>query len=82
MERTKKPEEGGLNLEACRCQSSDIQATMTGVYLRVSKVNFSSESIALFVSFNSQSLSLIGVHAAHVNAHAVTFFGTVEVSFM
>jgi len=82
MEITKKPEEGGLNLEAYSCQSSDNQATMTVVYFSVSKVNFSSESIVLFVFFNSQSLSLVGVHAAHMNVHAVTFFGTVEVSFM
>jgi hypothetical protein len=55
---------------------------MTGVYFSVSKANFRSESIALFVSFNSHSLSLIGVHAVCVNAHAVTFFGTVEVCFI
>jgi len=82
MEITKKPEQGGLNLEACRCQSSDNQATMTGVYFRFSKVNFRSESITLFVSFNSRSLSLVGVHAAYVNAHGVTFFGTVGVCFI
>ena len=55
---------------------------MIGVYFSVSKANFRSESIALFVSFNSHSLSLVGVHAACVNAHAVTFFGTVEVCFI
>jgi hypothetical protein len=74
MEIIKKPEQGGLNLEACRCQSSDNRAKMTGVYFSVSKVNFRSESIAFFVSFNNHSLSLVGVHAARVNAHAVTYF--------
>jgi len=54
---------------------------MTDVYFSVSKANFRSESIALFVSFNSHSLSLVGVHAACVNARAVTFYGTVGVCF-
>jgi hypothetical protein len=73
-EITKKLERDGLNLEDCRGQSYDNQATMAGVHSGVQKRILDLNPLAVFVPCNNHSLSLVGVHAAHVNVQALTFF--------
>jgi hypothetical protein len=81
-EITKKLEQDGLNLQDCRGQSYDNQATMAGVHSGVQKRILDLNPLAVFVPCNNHSLNLVGVHAAHVNVQAVTFFGTLERLFV
>jgi threonine/homoserine/homoserine lactone efflux protein len=56
-------------LEDCRGQSYDNQATMTGVQKRIFDLN------PLAVLFTATiTLSLVGVHATYVNVQAQTFW--------
>jgi hypothetical protein len=73
-EITNKLGRAGLNLEDCRSQSYDNQATMADVYSGVQKRNFDLNPLAVFIPRNNYSLSLVGLHAAHVNVQALTFF--------
>jgi hypothetical protein len=70
VEITKKLERGRLILEDCRGQSMTIKQQMAGVQKRILDLN----PLAVFVPCNNHSLSLVGVHAAHVNVRALTFF--------
>jgi hypothetical protein len=51
---------------------------MAGVHSGVEKRILDLNPSAVFVPCNSHSPNLVGVHAAHVNVRALTFFGTVE----
>jgi len=68
----------GLRVEDCRGQTYDNAAVMagrrTGVQTRIREKN----PRALYVPYDSHSLSLVGVHAAHVDPVMVTFFRTTE----
>lgn len=75
---TKKLEKDGLNFADCRGQSYDNQATMAGIHSGVQTRLLDLNQQAVFVPCDNHSLNLVGVHAAHVNVNAVTFFGTVE----
>ncbi|XP_065642856.1 uncharacterized protein LOC136074463 [Hydra vulgaris] len=81
-EVTKKLNLDRLNFQDCKGQSYDNQATMevanSGVQKRILDLN----SLAIFIPCNNHSLNLVGVHAAHVNSQAVTFFGTLEKLFV
>lgn len=74
----KKLEEDGLNFADCRGQSYDNQATMAGIHTGVQQRLKELNHQAVFVPCDNHSLNLVGVHAAHVNVCAVTFFGTVQ----
>jgi hypothetical protein len=56
----------------------DNQATMAGVYSDVRNRILDLNPLAIFVPCDNHSLSLVGVHAAHVNVQALTFFVTVK----
>ncbi|XP_065675743.1 uncharacterized protein LOC136091951 [Hydra vulgaris] len=81
-EITKKLNLDGLNFQDCKSQSCDNQATMAGANSGVQKRTLDLNSLAIFVPCNNHSLNLVGVHAAHVNSQAVTFFGTLEKLFV
>jgi hypothetical protein len=73
-EITKKLERDGLNLEDCRGQSCDNQATTASVHFAVKKRILDLIPLAIFFPCNNHSLSLVGVHAARVNVQALTFW--------
>jgi hypothetical protein len=77
-EITKKLERAGLNLEDCRGQSYDNQATNGWQSFWRSKTNFRSESIGSFCSLQ-QSLSQFGwCSCCSCECPGTGFFGTVE----
>lgn len=78
---TSKLEEDGLDLKDCRGQSFDNQATMAGIHTGVQKRILELNPLAIFVPCDNHSLNLVGVHAAHVNPQAITFFGILEKLF-
>jgi hypothetical protein len=67
VEISNKLRPNGLNLEDCRGQSYDDQATMAGVHSIVQKRTLDLNSFAVFFPYSNYCLSLVGVHAAHVN---------------
>jgi hypothetical protein len=71
-EITKRMERDGLNLEDCRGQSYDNQATMPGVHSGVQKQILDLRPLTIFVPCNNNS-QFGGVHATHVNTQALTF---------
>ena len=61
-----------------RDRSYDNQSTVAGIHSGVQKRILDFNPLSLFVPCDNHSLNLVGVHAAHENVQAVTFFGTVE----
>jgi hypothetical protein len=51
---------------------------MAGVHSGVQKRILDLNPLSIFVPCNNHSLSLVGVHAAHVNVQALTLFDTLE----
>jgi hypothetical protein len=64
-----------MNLEDCRGQFYNNQATVNGEHSGVQKRIFDLNPLAGFIPCNNHSLSLAGVQAAHVDVQALTFLG-------
>ncbi|XP_065664605.1 52 kDa repressor of the inhibitor of the protein kinase-like [Hydra vulgaris] len=79
---TEKLESDNLPLAGCRSQCYDNAAVMTGHISGLQQQICDRNPRALFVNCDNHSLNLVGVHAAKVDPIVITFFGTVESTFL